>query len=174
MKPPALRVREARLDDAEPMARVVVSANSIFRGLLPEASLVSYEESATNWRRCLQEKPLNEYLYVAEEGTGELVGLAMCGPQAEGDPLYRGEIYILCVLESRQRQGIGRLLVRRAAERLAEDGITSLLIRCMAVNPNRAFYERLGGAAVRERTIEECGATLTELAYGWTDTRVLR
>src|SRR5262249_29172567 len=72
MRPPALRVRQARLDDAEPMARVVVSANSIFRELVPEASLVSYEESAANWRRCLREKPASEYLYVAEEETGEV------------------------------------------------------------------------------------------------------
>jgi hypothetical protein len=38
-----------------------------------------------------------------------------------------------------------------------------------ANSPARAFYEALGGIAVRRQPIDIGGATLTEVAYGWPD-----
>jgi ribosomal protein S18 acetylase RimI-like enzyme len=153
------------------MARVILSSNDTFRGLLPEEEFVTYEESVTNWRRCLREREPGETVLVAEDETGEIAGLAMCGPEASGDAEFRGGVYVLGVLKSRRRQGVGRLLVQEAAARLAQDGIMSLLIWCLAINPNRAFYERLGGTVARERPYKVNGVTFTaELGYGWPDT----
>lgn len=173
MSDPAITLREAALHDVEAMARVVVASNAVLQDLLPEASFVSREESAANWQRCLQEKPANEYLFVAEDASGQVIGLAMCGPESSGDGNYGGEVYIICVDPACQRQGVGRRLLRQAAEWLTQDGITSLLICCLAVNPNRGFYERLGGEVVRERTRDMDGITVAEVAYGWPDTRIL-
>jgi GNAT superfamily N-acetyltransferase len=169
-----MRIREACESDVEGMARVVLSADDAVRGLLPEEDFVTYEESVTNWRRCLRERASGETVLVAEERPGAIVGLAMCGPEASGDAAFRGGVYILGVLESRRRRGIGRLLVQEAAARLAQDGITSLLIWCLAINPYCAFYARLGGTVVRERPYKVNGITFTtEVAYGWPDTTTL-
>jgi ribosomal protein S18 acetylase RimI-like enzyme len=169
-----MRIREACERDVEGMARVVLSSNDVFRGLLPEEDFVTYEESATNWRRCLREREPGETVLVAEDDAGNIVGLAMCGPEASGDAAFRGSVYILGVLESRRGQGIGRRLVREAAAHLAQDGITSLLIWCLAINPYRAFYARLGGTVVREQPYRVNGVPLTtEVAYGWPDTAML-
>ena len=36
-------------------------------------------------------------------------------------------------------------------------------------NPNRGFYERLGGKRLEEKQITIDGERLTEVAYGWAD-----
>jgi hypothetical protein len=52
----------------------------------------------------------------------------------------------------------------------------SLLIRVLKANRSaRGFYEALGGQLVLEEQIEEAGAVLDQVAYGWSDaSRVLR
>ncbi len=46
----------------------------------------------------------------------------------------------------------------------------SLLIRVLKANaPARRFYEALGGHLVLEEKIEDRGAVLDQVAYGWSD-----
>jgi hypothetical protein len=49
------------------------------------------------------------------------------------------------------RQCIGRLLLWDVAQKLAEQDVESLCVRVLKDNPNRSFYERLGGQYVSER-----------------------
>ena len=172
-----VRLREARAGDAAAMARVFMEGwRAEHRGVLPEDVLAarSQEESERNWTRALQEvEPFpagGRCIYVAEDGDGQVVGLAMAGPERTGDPAYTGEVYILGIDDAHRRQGIGRRLVERAAERLARDGYHTLLIRVLEANtPARQFYKALGGRLVGGRQIEEAGFALDEVAYGWDD-----
>ena len=50
----------------------------------------------------------------------------------------------------------------------------SLLIRVLKANTRaRRFYEALGGQLVLEEQIEDEGALLDQVAYGWLDARQL-
>ena len=110
-----------------------------------------------------------EVLLVAEE-EGAIIGYAIGGPCAK-DEVYRGQLSQLCVLPSHQRRGVGRLLLREVASRLAAQGIHSLRVGVLRVNPSRAFYERLGGQYLCDRQLDWDGVLLPECVYGWRDTR---
>jgi ribosomal protein S18 acetylase RimI-like enzyme len=172
-----MRIREAELRDVAAMARVSVdSYRAAHRDQIPEASLMqfTYEESERNWARAIRElseaDERQEYIYVAENVEGILVGVAMGGPERSHHPLYMGEIYFLYLLPEYQRQGIGRQLVISVVERLVEQEMDSLLIRVLQANaPARRFYEALGGQLVPdvEEEFEDRGAVLVRVAYGW-------
>ena len=135
---------------------------------------LTYEESERNWVRALCElsesTETRECLFVAENDDGDLIGVAMGGPERSNHPLYTGEIYILYLLPEYHRQGIGRQLTGQVVKRLVEQGMHSLLIRVLKANaPARRFYEALGGQLVLEEQIEENGAVLEQVAYGWVD-----
>jgi hypothetical protein len=102
-----MRIREAELRDAASMARVSVdSYRTAHHNQIPEASLMqfNYEESERNWARAIRElseaDERQEYIYVAENAAGEVIGVAMGGPERSHHPLYTGEIYFLNVEKS--------------------------------------------------------------------------
>jgi ribosomal protein S18 acetylase RimI-like enzyme len=172
-----MSIREAELHDEAALARVMVdSFRSAHRTHLPEKSLMAltYEESERNWARTLSElsesTESKQCLFVAANDAGELIGVAMGGPERSGHPLCTGEVYVLYLLPAYHRQGIGRQLVEHVVERLAKLGMRSLLIRVLKVNElARRFYEALGGQLVLEEQIEEEGVVLDQVAYGWRD-----
>jgi ribosomal protein S18 acetylase RimI-like enzyme len=172
-----IAIREATPADAPALAEIVIeSIQTAFRGLVPDQCLtwLTKEESAANWLRFMSAdgRDEGEFLYVAEAQAGRVVGCALGRPH-DDDPRYRGELGVLGVLPAYQGQGIGRRLVACVAERLAREGIHSLLVRVLMVNPHRGFYERLGGQLLREQPYVWNGVTLPEAVYGWTDTAVL-
>jgi GNAT superfamily N-acetyltransferase len=178
-------VRAARIEDAAALARVIVdTCRSAHRDHVPgdywqkRYGEWTYEESERNWLRSLREiargKSPRMCIYVAENETGEVVGLAVGGPPKEKGRKNTGEIYALYVRDHYQRRGLGRRLVQAVAGHLAPLGMTALIIGCLAVNTRaRQFYEALGGRVVGERTTEEHGFTLQEVIYGWSDTWAL-
>ena len=96
------------------------------------------------------------------------MGLASGGPERTGDATYRGEIYLVYLLEQYQRRGLGRRLVSVVAERLLADGFDSMLLWVAKRNhPARRFCEALGGEPVGGRTIDIFGADIVEVSYGW-------
>lgn len=172
-----MRIREAELRDAAAMARVSVdSYRSAHRDQIPEESVMkfTYEESERNWARTLREfsgsAERAEYISVAENEEGFLIGVAMGGPERSHHSLYLGEIYFLYLLPEYHRQGIGRQLSISVVRRLVEQGMDSLLIRVLKEHAAaRRFYEALGGQLVLEEPFEERGAVLVRVGYGWRD-----
>lgn len=161
-------VRPAGAADASAIARVhVVSWRTTYRGLLPDEFLASLTESAytERWRRTIEDG--SSRVYVAEEG-GAVVGFASGGRERAGETGYGGELYAIYVLESRQRRGHGRELVRAVAGGLRELGYADMIVWVLRDNtPARAFYERLGGTYVRGQPITIGGAVLPEVSYCW-------
>jgi ribosomal protein S18 acetylase RimI-like enzyme len=168
-----IRVREAVLADAEALARVNIDAmRSAFAGLVPR-HLLEWPDSVANWKKGLTEGLGKDvFLDVVQAENGLVVGYVMGGPN-QANPLYEGEVMVLNVLPDYQRQGIGALLVRHAAKRLAENGIHSLCVRTLRINPNRSFYERLGGVFVSEQPYDWDGVIFAEYLYAWENTSML-
>jgi len=178
-------IRVAHMDDASALARVIVdTGRAAHRGQVPDEVLTkvplaeAYAESERNWARTLREIAEGitpqKCVYVAEDEVGAVVGLAMGGPPKQQSPQQSGEIYVLYVRASHQRRGLGRRLVQAVAAHLAQLGMPTLLIGCLAANaPARRFYEALGGRVVGERAFDEDGIMLPEVVYRWADTRTL-
>lgn len=175
----AVIVRPARVGDADAMARVFVdSFRAGHQGQVPENVLQSrtYESSAAGWRRSLTAPSPGEYISVASSG-GEVVGLAMCGPPHPwtDDDTARSEVptaecWSLYVDPSRQREGIGRLLIGDFSRHLAGRGMRRLLVGVLTANaPARAFYESLGAALIGSRLNVDEGQTFPESVYAWPD-----
>lgn len=78
-------------------------------------------------------------LFVADAG-GEVVGTVMCGHDG-----HRGWLYYVAVDPGRQRQGIGRRLVRQGERWLKEAGVAKVNLMIRPSNHAvQAFYRALG------------------------------
>jgi ribosomal protein S18 acetylase RimI-like enzyme len=161
-------IRSATLTDAPAIARVhVASWRSTYRGLLSEDFLLSLSETgySERWKRVIAER--TSKVYVAED-EGEVVGFSSGGRERAGEKGYEGELYAIYVLDSAQRRGFGRELVRATVSGLRELGLDNMIIWVLRDNqPARAFYERLGGVYVRAQPITIGLTTLEEVSYGW-------
>jgi GNAT superfamily N-acetyltransferase len=113
---------------------------------------LSYEKRASRWRESLANADSTAFVYVAQDDNGTVVGFAGGGPERDGDPNYKGELYAIYLHPDYLRRGIGRQL---------------------AQNPSRQFYEALGGKYLYEKRIESGGANLIQVAYGWPDIHAL-
>ncbi len=168
-------IRQAVEKDLPGMVKVRVETwRSAYRGLVPEPFLdsLSNERIVDRWRDWLFLKPPpNNAAFVAEEGQAGIVGIAICGPEAESHPIYAGQVFVLYVHPGFQRRGIGRRLMRVCAAHLAKEGMCSLLVWVLRDNPYRAFYENLGGSQLREKQVRIGDVYLPEVAYGWKDVR---
>ncbi len=170
-------IRLAQMDDAAALARVIVdSGRAAHQGQMPDELLLrvpleeAYAESQRNWLRTLHaiadDADAQECIYVAQDASGEVVGLAMGGPPRTETLEQTGEVYVLYILASHQRRGLGRRLVQAVSDHLAQSGTTALEIGCLAANaPARRFYESIGGHVVRERLFDQDGVMLPEVVY---------
>ncbi len=171
-------VREAKQEDALGMAKVRVDTwRAAYKGIVPDDFLdsLSSEEIAERWKRTFwEDRNPKIATLVAENSQGEMIGIAMCGPETSGDFNYRGEVYLLYVLPQYQNQGVGRALVGACVQYLMQRlNLHTMLIWVLAENPYRKFYESIGGKAVREKTQEIGGKLLPEVGYGWEEISTL-
>ena len=172
------RVREATRADAVAIARLHRDNWRVaYRGIVPDDLLdaITEESRRQHWNGVLAQRDGTEFVYVAEDEEGRLLGIASGGPEAGGEARYHGELYVPHVRPDAQGRGIGRALVRAVAQRLAADGITTLLVWMLRENhPARRFYAALGGQFVREQPAMFEGIMLMDAGYGWLDTTALR
>lgn len=173
-----MRVREATRADTAAIARLHLDNWRIaYRGIVPDDLLnaITEESRRQHWEGVLAEPGGAEFVYVAEDESGRLIGIASGGPELGGDEPYHGELYVLHVRPGAQGRGVGRALMRAVAERLAADSITTLLVWMLRENvPARRFYAALGGQLVREQPAMFEGIMLMDAGYGWLDTASLR
>ncbi len=177
-----IKLRPARIEDCPALGRVLVSATeSAFKGLVPERCLEwTPEQSAVNWRRNFKEDGTladDSSIIVAESNVEGVVGFAMFGQSRPNDAItpaidsaYADELWVLHVDPDWQKRGIGRLLVSHVAADLWENGITHLLVRVLTINPNLAFYERLGAVKLGVEPHDWDGYETEMSVYGWDDT----
>jgi ribosomal protein S18 acetylase RimI-like enzyme len=170
-------VRPAGDEDAEAIELVRIETwRTTYRGLVADAILDGMTVNADARRAQIRSRPAGQFLFVATDDDGRVVGFAAGGPERTGDPDYRGEVYAIYVLPAHQGRGHGRALIRESVRALAAAGLDSLLIWVLRENTiGRGFYERLGGRPIREKPLEMRGLEdQIEVAYAWRDTAALR
>ncbi len=180
----SIRVREAVLSDVTPMVKVMVdSFLAAHHGQVPEAlwqwrkQQWTYLVAAQGWESTIRRideakhdaaSRSQECVFVAEDSSGNILGLGMAQPTSSASTAEVGALYVHTEC---QRQGIGGQLLAALAAHLQSCGVTSLQIGTLTTNaPARRFYETLGGQSVEERDIEDGGAvryTLREVVYRW-------
>jgi len=165
-------IRDAICGDTPALADAVIEPIlTAFHGRVPDQCLtwLTKDESRANWQNWFQRDRCNDqFLLVAELASHRVVGCALAGA-SPADPEFHAELILLGVLPGCQGQGIGRQLVGEVAARLLQQGIRSMRVGVLSVNPYRHFYERLGGQYVCEQPYDWNGVMLTETIYGWTD-----
>ena len=175
------RVRVAAVDDAPAMGRVMVeSFLSAHRGQMPDAAFQKRVEewtpevSAAGWARALtgiaDGNSDRDVILVAEDDGG-LLGLVAGGAADAGAVTGTTcEIGALYVHSQHRGEGIGRALLRAAADHLADLGYCELRISVLSANrPARVFYEAMGGREIGQGTDDEGGYLLPLTTYGWAD-----
>ena len=164
-------IREATAIDAESVARVRVSAwRAAYRGIIDDAYLDALSVDAVRERylRGFDPDPAASFTRVAADDDGRVVGFATAGAARGVGPRRLGEVWMIYLLPSAQRQGLGARLMRSMARGLDRRGLASLVVWSLARNePARRFYEHLGGRVVGERTSAVGAQRLQEVCYGW-------
>ncbi|HEY5338723.1 MAG TPA: GNAT family N-acetyltransferase, partial [Rhizomicrobium sp.] len=106
-------------------------------------------------------------VFVAEDTTHGIVGMASCGRSRDGVLGFDGEVYTLYVDPAFYDLGIGRTLLSGAFIWMADRDYASCVIWAHAKNNARFFYEKMGGRIVAERAARMMGDPVPEAAFGW-------
>ena len=106
--------------------------------------------------------------FVAEDA-GRVIGFITGGNERHGDDIYRGEIFTLYVLKNRQRRGTGTKLVSALAAQFNHDGIYSMLVRVLKLNPYRRFYSKINATYLKAERLPFAGEVMEVETYGWLD-----
>jgi ribosomal protein S18 acetylase RimI-like enzyme len=189
-------IRPARPRDARGIARVEVETwRDTYPTLVPHAYLVGrldVRRAAANWAAHIAAGA--RHVLVAETlGTDKAVvgyatwgrsriaavpAFALCATarrptdhqSPEAAPAAKvGQLYELYVSPAARERGIGRRLVREAAERMIGDGLGSMAVEVLAGNPSRWFYEALGGRLAARGHHVFGGERLPSVIYAWDD-----
>lgn len=164
----AIKVRQAKFDDAEGVARVYIESwHDTYAAILPMRLLCAMTPSgqAARWRAAFRAR--GGVVFVAEDEKRGIVGMASCGPARDATLGFDGEVYTLYVDPACYGAGIGRALLRNAFARMEDRGYGSCVIWAHAKNNARFFYEKMGGRLTAERSGRMMGDPISENAFGW-------
>ena len=169
-------VRRAVLDDAAEIARVKIQGwHEAYSGIVPDSDLaqLDHADHTRRWRQIIEQNSPNTARFVAEVPVAGVIGFVDCGPLRDVPIGHSGEITAIYVLKAGQRRGVGRALMRAAANALQIAGMRDVTAWVLSENlPARTFYERLGGVRGPEKSVT-LGRELSEVAYVWNDVRSL-
>lgn len=172
-----LTIRPARADDAPALGRVHVQVwRETYPCIVPRRTLdaMREEERAARWHSVIETLPANMFVWVAFEGE-DLMGFCGGGPAREAHLGQPAEIYMINILKAAHRKGVGRALMRHAAQSLLANGHTNAGLWVFVENHNaRTFYRHLGGVETDIRQdVDFDGEKCPEMAVHWRDLRVL-
>ena len=151
------------------------SWRTTYAGILPLDVIARHagRKSEVSWAKRLAHSRGVHETWLAERPGGGLVGFASCGAAREPIEGLEGEIYALYVLQSEQRRGVGRALVRASAQHFVRNGYFGFYLWVLKANRARMFYEAMGGQEIGERTERLGKHPFGEIAYGWHDLTAL-
>jgi GNAT superfamily N-acetyltransferase len=180
-----ISLRKARVADAIAIGAVHVAAwRSTYPGILPDAYLAKMSVS----------RQAAYYDAAIRGGTGVTVATASgadvpmgSGPRIigfttagrargadfAGKRLAEGEVETLYVLDDWRERGVGRRLMRASGSHLVDIGCKSAFLWVLRDNPNRWFYQHLGGRPVAEQTVQIAGQMVAQTAFVWNPIELL-
>lgn len=167
-------LRRATIDDAGKLGAVhVASWRETYTDILPDDMLagLSIEARSAMWSKILGDPSAfaETAVYVIEDDAS-IVGFGACGRQRDSHLKELGfdaEISAIYVLQSEQRRGVGRALMREMATDIRTRGHAAAALWVLRENAAaREFYRRLGGDVVAEKEDRREKVNLVEIAYG--------
>jgi ribosomal protein S18 acetylase RimI-like enzyme len=173
-----IHIRTAARTDAPGIARVHAATwKEAYRGLLDGNYLdgLSDKRLSLRWRTQLDRRALDrdEETLVALSGRS-LVGFATAGASREAFAPWEAEISMVYVLKESRGAGIGRVLMKAAADHCIRRGMFSGGLWVLRDNgAARDFYEALGGEP-QGRKADSVGGQIVQLVgYWWKDLALL-
>ena len=162
-------IRPSQRTDARSMSRIYVQTwQDTYLSVIPYAYLMKMSVSQHEKAFYKELKSRRITSFVAEDA-GRVIGFITGGRERHGDDVYRGEIFTLYVLKNRQRRGTGAKLVSALATQFDRDGIYSMLVRVLKLNPYRRFYSKINGTYLNAERIPFAGEMMELETYGWLD-----
>ena len=171
-----IQVRPARPADAVAIAAVHVAVwRTAYAGILPDTYLsrMSVARHASHYGAGIR-AGVGVFVATASEedlppeSASRVVGFTTAGrARGAGRTLAEGEVETLYVLDDWRDRGIGRALIRGAAEHLRGLGCRSAFLWVLRDNPSRWFYQRLGGRPVMEMEILVASQPVIQTAFVW-------
>ena len=174
MVPADVVVRDATEDDLEAVVAVKVQgwAETYSPLMDPDVlrPLLDPEQHLARLRRLIQQPATLLLVAVEPPEPRRIAGFALTDLAHKPEPLLES----LHVAASVRSQGIGELLMRATAARLAASGYTSLQLDVVEANrAARRFYERLGGVLARIEPHAWGTGTVPSAVYRWPDIAAL-
>jgi ribosomal protein S18 acetylase RimI-like enzyme len=174
-----IAIRKARPADAIAIGAVHVAAwRSAYPGILPDRYLarLSVSRQAAHYDAAIRGGTGVLVAIASGDDVGmgggtRIIGFSTAGAartrEISGQVLGDGEVETLYVLDDWRDRGVGRLLLRGAAEHLIGRGCRSAFLWVLRDNPSRWFYRRLGGRAVLDAPILVAGQEVVQTAFIW-------
>lgn len=163
----SIRIRPARFEDMAAVGEVVVQSwQHTFKGLLPQVFLSSLTRDAQQHRH-EQSFAHSGVHYRVAENANEVVGFASGGPGRDPEFTVQNELYAIYLMPGFERQGIGRRLFHSVTLGLARSERDGLYVTVLAVNPNRVFYARLGGAEMDGPSLQLGNHHYPQVVFWW-------
>ena len=166
-----VEIRLATPNDAQAIATVqVASWRTTYPGIVAQSYIdgLSIPERASAWERRLSaDASVRPDVFLAESPSLEARGFISGGAIREPEAGFDAELHAIYLLEAAQGKGIGRRLARAWAAVATDRGFQSAIVRVLALNPARHFYERLGAEWVKDSQLEIAGVSYPEVWYGW-------
>lgn len=174
----AVGIRRAMPFDAAAIASIhITSWQETYTNILPQAMIdeQTFVRRQYIWSQILAQKSPDSIVHIATLNDGDSVGFIHTTPQRSNIlTSYDAEITALYILAKAQKRGIGRNLVKAAANSLSMNGNSSVSLWVLAENLNAcSFYEALDATLLGELIDERPTGPLHEIAYGWNDLSVL-
>ncbi len=173
-----IHIRAAEPSDAAGIARVhCVTWKEAYRGILDDAYLetLSQKRLTTRWRTALDHRSedLDEQVFVAVQGK-TVIGFLTVGASREAFAPWDSEIGMIYVLKEHRGAGIGRVLMKAAADHSIRRGMFSCGLWVLRDNGGgRDFYEALRGEPTGRKTDSVGGKLVQLVAYWWNDVAAL-
>lgn len=162
-------IRPAQPADCQGLAEVQLhSYRTAYASAFPPDYFahMTVEEQTADWHAWLTTYP-DDILWVAEGADQTVAGYVLARAQPEIYPGYAAEVMALHVRATQQRHGLGRALLRQAALALTARGCASAMLWTLKGNPAQAWYERLHGQWLAEKSQLMGEHLVVEVAYGW-------
>ncbi|GGE63946.1 GNAT family N-acetyltransferase [Priestia taiwanensis] len=167
-----MNIRKAQVEDAAGIARVHVDCwRTTYKDIIPEDFLcnLSYENRTKLWLHNIQRE--DNYLFVAENEDGEIIGFADGGKRETNTVENSGDLTSIYIFESYQKQGIGKKLCQPLFQVFRDLGYTTIFVEVLEDNKSKYFYEALGAKLCKDEEIVYGGKMLNLLTYEWGDIR---
>ncbi len=161
-------IREAKLEDAKEIAKVHVSSwQTSYKGMMSDEFLqnLSVEKRTDLWINNLQR---DENIVIVAIVNDKMIGF-VCGSQVkEGEyPSYDGDVTAIYFYEEYQGKGYGKELLQTLFEKFKMKGYRNAIVKVLADNKSRYFYEHSGAKYIDQCDIQIAGGQAALRTYAW-------